>query len=100
MPSPALILVTVKDAGGREVHRTNVSAFVGEARYVDVCRVLRSKLGPGQVLDTAVADARHRQLVVAHRLWDAAYQEWFAAGAPTGGHPGGLSDYMPGKVEA
>ena len=94
MSSPALIVVTVKDAEGREVHRTNVTAFVGTDTYIDVCRVLRSKLGPGQTLDSAVADARHQRLVVARRLWDAAYQEWFAAGAPTGGHPGGLEEYV------
>jgi hypothetical protein len=94
MPSPALILVTVRDAEGREVHRTNVTAFVGTGTYDEMCATLRSKLGPGQVLDSADADARHRQLVEAHRLWDAAYQEWFAAGAPTGGHPGGLEEYV------
>jgi hypothetical protein len=91
---PSLILVTVRDAGGREVQRTNVTAWIGWPTYDEVCTTLRSKLGPGQVLDSAVADARHRRLVVARRLWDAAYQEWFAAGAPTGGHPGGLEEYV------
>lgn len=90
----ALILVTVKDADGQVVRQINVTADLGYDHYEERCDVLRSKLGPGQALDTAVADARHRRLVVAHRRWDAAYQEWFAAGAPTGGHPGGLEEYV------
>jgi len=35
-PALILILVTVRDAGGREINRTNVTAFVGaETRTTD-----------------------------------------------------------------
>lgn len=94
-PAPRLWVVSVRDADGRVIREINVTADLGWPAYDDVCRVLRSKLGDGQTLDSTDADAEHARLVVARERQDAAYQAWYADGAPTGGHPGGLSDYLP-----
>lgn len=94
-PSNRRWLVVVRDPEGREVGRTNATSWVGTDEYGQRCEVLRRGLKPGQTLDSADADERHRQLTLARVRWDAAYQDWFSRGAPTGGHPGSLADYMP-----
>lgn len=90
-PVPKLWVVTVHPGG----YRTNVTAWIGTDEFEKVCAVLRSKLADGQTLDSTDADAEHARLVVARERWDAAYQAWYAGGAPTGSHPGGLNDYLP-----
>lgn len=99
-PSNRRWLVVVRDPEGREVQPTNVTADVGWPQYDEVCANLRAKLDDGWTLDSTEADERHRQLTLARVRWDAAYQDWFSRGAPTGGHPGSLADYMPEEVEA
>jgi hypothetical protein len=56
----------------------------------------RQVVASGGTLDSTEADQEWATTQAARVQWDAAYQEWFAAGAPTGGHPGGLEEYVDG----
>lgn len=97
-PAPKLWAVAVRDADGRVVREINVTADLGWPAYDDVCRVLRTKLGDGQTLDTADADAQHRQLVVARVGYREAEVAWMLGRGglgPVAPHPGSLADYLP-----
>lgn len=87
--------VTFRDAGGRRLWDVNATAWIGADQYEERIAVLRSGLGDGMTLDTAVADALHRRTRIARRRYHAAMMRWMSAGAPTGQHPGDLADWMP-----
>lgn len=87
--------VTAYDSDGRPTHVTNATAWLGTDQYAQRIAVLRRGLQPGHTLDTTDADREHRRQTIARRRLRAALMRWMRAGAPVGGHPGGLADWMP-----
>lgn len=74
-------------------HRADGLMDIG--RFEESRDVLRRRAeADGGTLDSRDADREWARRVAGRARWDAAYQEWYAAGAPTGGHPGGLNEYM------
>jgi hypothetical protein len=71
----------------------NLTAWVGDDQYRERVAVLRSRLGPGQTLDTTEADAQHERMVEARRRYDAAFA-WWQGDTLNRPHPGSLEEYV------
>lgn len=89
------VYVTAYDPDGRPTHTTNATAWLGTDSYAKRIVVLRRGLEAGHTLDTADADALHERMVEGQRRLRAAHMAWMADGAPVGGHPGSLAEWMP-----